>query len=466
MKRGGLLCIVVLMLTAVAFAAHSSAEWKKRTIYQIITDRFARTDGSKAPCSDLHKYCGGTWKGIENNLDYIKNMGFDAIWISPIPENYGDDYHGYGALDWNKLNPHFGTEADFKSLISAMHKKDMWMMIDVVANHVAYIDLDFEKVTPFNKDEYYHAKCQINNWNDPNEVEYCRLSNLPDLNQDHPFVRSTLKSWIKDIITKYDIDGIRIDTVPEVKREFWSEYTKEAGCYAVGEIFNSNVDYVASYQGPVPAVLNYPMFFLGRDIWMNGSSMYQLRNLINEENAKFKDATILGTFGDNHDNARFLHYHNDLKNYQNMIVFSLYMQGIPIVYYGTEQAFTGGDDPANREPLWTNMNPNSAMYKFMTTIVQTRKKFHVWDYEQVERYVNDHFYAFSRGDVLVATTNTHATQNIDITYLPESYKEGTVVCNVFYPTQDCVSVKEGKLNVVLLDGEAKIYVPQNRLVSE
>lgn len=55
-------------------------------------------------------------------------------------------------------------------------------MLDVVANHVAYIDTDYSKVSPFNDASHYHDKCQISNWNDPNDVEYCRLANLPDLN--------------------------------------------------------------------------------------------------------------------------------------------------------------------------------------------------------------------------------------------------------------------------------------------
>ena len=75
-----------------------------------MTDRYWRTDGSTQPCNDLHKYCGGSFKGIKNQLDYIKNLGFDAIWISPIPENMGDDYHGYAALNWNEVNPNFGTK--------------------------------------------------------------------------------------------------------------------------------------------------------------------------------------------------------------------------------------------------------------------------------------------------------------------------------------------------------------------
>lgn len=162
--------------------SHTKDEWKSRTIYQIITDRFWRTDGSIAQCPDLHKYCGGTFKGIQDKLDYIKGMGFDAIWISPIPENYGNDYHGYGALDWYKVNPMFGTEDDLTNMIKAAHDKGIWVMLDVVANHVAWIDEKYNLVTPFNDVSHYHTKCQINNWDDQNEVEYCRLANLPDLN--------------------------------------------------------------------------------------------------------------------------------------------------------------------------------------------------------------------------------------------------------------------------------------------
>lgn len=96
---------------------HTKEEWKSRTIYQLLTDRFFRTDGSTAECSDLHAYCGGSWKGIENQLDYISGMGFDAIWISPIPENMGNDYHGYAALNWYEVNPMFGTSDDLKSMV-------------------------------------------------------------------------------------------------------------------------------------------------------------------------------------------------------------------------------------------------------------------------------------------------------------------------------------------------------------
>jgi len=194
-------------------------------------------------------------------------MGFDAIWISPIPKNKGNDYHGYAALDWFEVNPHMGSKEDLKSLVDAAHAKNIWIMLDVVANHVAPIDQDYGSVNPFNKSEYYHSKCQISDWNNEGNVEYCRLANLPDLNQDNSFVRSTLKTWVHDTVQEFGFDGIRVDTVPEVKRPFWSEYGAEAGVYQVGEVFNGNVNYVASYQGPLTATLNYPLYFTIKSVF-------------------------------------------------------------------------------------------------------------------------------------------------------------------------------------------------------
>jgi len=91
-------------------------------------------------------YCGGTFVGIKNKLDYLKGMGFDSVWISPIPENQGEDYHGYAFLNLYNINPHFGTEQEFKDLVNFCHSQGIWMMVDVVANHVAYIGMDFYKI--------------------------------------------------------------------------------------------------------------------------------------------------------------------------------------------------------------------------------------------------------------------------------------------------------------------------------
>lgn len=141
--------------------AADTAEWKKRAVYQLLTDRFAKSSDDTTACSDLTDYCGGTFKGIENHLDYIKGMGFDAIWISPVIENQGKDYHGYAGLNWEKINDHFGSDDDLKQLVKACHDRDMYVMVDVVANHVAPVDGDYSRVIPLNQSEYYHPKCEI-----------------------------------------------------------------------------------------------------------------------------------------------------------------------------------------------------------------------------------------------------------------------------------------------------------------
>ncbi len=91
-----------------------------------------------------------------------------------------------------------------------------------------------------------------------------------------------------------------------------------------------------------------------------------------------------------------------------------------------------------------------------------RKASQVWNSDQVERYVEDNFYAFSRGEFLVALTNTGNDKEIKVTYHP--FTEGDTVCNIFYPTSDCQTVSGG-VDVYLKNGESKIYVPQSKLAN-
>jgi alpha-amylase len=107
--------------------------------------------------------------------------------------------------------------------------------------------------------------------------------------------------------------------------------------------------------------------------------MYGIRNRYNEETTKFKDLDALGVFVDNHDNARFLHGNSDHSKFKAALAFSLTSRGIPFFYYGSEQGYAGGNDPANREQLWTNMNTNSDIYKFTASINKYRKKFAIWN---------------------------------------------------------------------------------------
>jgi len=92
-------------------------------------------------------------------------MGFDAIWISPIPINLGDNYHGYAAMDLSKVNDHFGTYDELEELIHECHRRGIWVMLDIVGNHMACVgkdyDVPYSDVTPFNDIKYYHKLCYI-----------------------------------------------------------------------------------------------------------------------------------------------------------------------------------------------------------------------------------------------------------------------------------------------------------------
>lgn len=133
--------------------------------------------------------------------------------------------------------------------------------------------------------------------------------------------------------------------------------------------------------------------------------------------------------------------------------------GIPIFYYGDEQYFNGGSDPRNREPLWGKMNQQSEMYVLLKKLVSFRKANLLWNLDQVQRYADDQFYAFTRGNILTAYTNSNDYIKRNITYHP--YKNGDKLCNIFN-SSDCVSVDNNNFDIVLLNGEFKIFVLQNR----
>ena len=442
---------ILLFCLIISISTKTKDQWKSRSIYQVLTDRFARTSGSGS--CNLSKYCGGSYKGIQSKLDYIKGMGFDAIWISPIVENTAGSYHGYHLTNLYKLNTNFGTEDDLKNLITACHKKDIWVMVDVVANHVGPVGTDFSKITPFNKAEHYHDWCDITDWSNQWQVENCRLCGLPDLKQENTWVTEKLLSWITDIVKKYSFDGIRIDTIMEVPKSFWDKFRKSAGVFQIGEAFDGRLDYVADYQNHLDSVFNYPLYYTIKSSFCG--SFRNLEGYFMNSRSHFPHPEYMATFVENHDNPRFLNQCNDVGKFTNAAIFSLLWEGIPVFYYGGEQYFKGGADPNNREPLWNNYNTKSTLYGLLKITNTLRKNVKIWNYKIVQRYADENFYAFTRGNVLACFTNTKSLKRT-ITY--HEFKNGDKLCNVLY-NGDCVTVTNGKIDIVMGD-YPKVYHKQ------
>lgn len=187
--------------------------------------------------------------------------------------NESTAYHGYWAANFFAPNPAFGTDDDLKTMISEAHKRDIWVMVDVVYNHVGQCkggDQDFSCQITFPKAEYYHKLPCTNDWD-------CRLAGLPDLNQSNSFVNDTLISWAQWLITNYNFDGFRVDTVKWIDHEWWKILRPFTPWYNVGEVWDVTYERIAAYMNPqeVYGALNYPLSCRNNDAFYNsGNSLY------------------------------------------------------------------------------------------------------------------------------------------------------------------------------------------------
>ena len=298
-------------------------QWASRSIYQILTDRFALSDGSSPPC-DLMRYCGGTWRGIINKLDYIQGMGFSAIQISPVVKNFdnntihGDAFHGYWPVNWYELNENFGTAQDLKDLSAALHERDMLLMVDVVINDMAVAingsmtldrKIDYSQFYPFNEEKYYHPWCNLTDWFDPVVFQNCWLGSevvaLPDLNTTSPEVQEMTNTWIQQLVSNYSIDGLRIDAAKHVDDAFLQSFVKASGVFTMGEVYNQNRELMCKYASLVDGLANFATYFPLIEGFSNGD----LTGLgVQVEDIKKNcggNITHLVTFSENHDLPRF-----------------------------------------------------------------------------------------------------------------------------------------------------------------
>ncbi|KAI0713053.1 glycoside hydrolase family 13 protein [Cerioporus squamosus] len=362
-----MLRLLTASLLATSALAATAAEWQNRTIYQLVTDRFATSDNSSPSCdTEDVKYCGGTWKGIISKLDYIHDLGFDAIWISPVVANlegntsYGQAYHGYWTQDINSLNSKFGTADDLKALSAALHNRSMYLMVDVVVNHMVSSSdpPDYSNFSPFSTESNFHPECFITDYTNQTDVEQCWLGDtkvpLADLNTEDDDVVSKMNSWIKGLVSDYSVDGVRIDTVKHVRKDFWPDFVSSAGVFTIGEVLHEDPSYLAPYTKVMDSLLDYPAWYTLTAAFRNSTgNLTALAATVWQSQASYQSGELMvGSFLENHDQPRFQSLTQDTSLIKNAVTWPFVQDGIPILYYGQEQGYTGGADPANREALW------------------------------------------------------------------------------------------------------------------
>ncbi|KAF9052781.1 alpha-amylase [Panaeolus papilionaceus] len=471
-------------LNAAAFAA-TAEQWRGRSIYQLITDRFALPEGSPQNDCDPgeQKFCGGTWNSIRENLDYIQNAGFTAIWISPINQNYegprtpyGDPYHGYWMADISKLNSRFGTADDLKALSAELHRRDMYLMVDIVVNNVMATSTapDYSNFF-FNDASFYHPYCPIS-WGNVTSEQNCWLGDtnvtLPDVDTTNPTVSERYGTWIQNLVQEYSIDGLRIDAAKHVQMDFWPGFCSKAGVFCMGEVFGGqDIDPIAIYQGPdaLDSVLNFPMYSaLVEAFGIPGpQNTTALVETFQDSKKKFKDVGLLGNFLENQDLPRWHNHTVDPQSLYNAMSLNFMSDGIPVVYYGQEQSFSGVGDPYNREPLWPSQYAQSDAYK-LTTLLNQFRNFLVnttdWVTQSAELLTSSPYgVAIMKGPVITIVTNIGSPpQNVHIA-ASTPYPPSTALINIITCEQWVVGSK-GMVDVEYTKGGVTtILIPSDRL---
>ncbi|KAF8526445.1 glycoside hydrolase family 13 protein [Gautieria morchelliformis] len=377
-----------ILLSLILYPVHAAtaAQWRGRSIYQRVSPyRFALSANTGNPaCSPADRtWCGGTWNSTREHLDYIQAAGFTAIWISPVNKNleartpYGDAYHGFWVTDVSQLNPHFGTAADLKQLSAELHRRGMYLMVDLVLNNVAATSTTPDYSGYFLKDSsQYHPYCPIQWGNRTSEMD-CWLGDtvvtLPDVNTENLSVSQAYQNWIRGFVDEFSIDGFRIDG-KHVPANFWAPVCASAGVFCMGEVFGYDITEAASYQGPLDSVLNYPIYdALTQAFVLPGpQNMNTLVRVMNQSKQQYKDVSVLGNFLENQDVPRWTNISADIQSMFNAMVFTFMSDGIPIVYYGQEQRLSGRVDPWNREPLWPSNYANTSTYALIAKLNKFR----------------------------------------------------------------------------------------------
>jgi len=393
-KRWLVFLVATIMLQFSTFGAHAfEVDLQNDTIYQIMVDRFFDGDPTNNATGDafrhqldeeidMHHMKGGDWQGVIDKIDYIKDMGFTAIWISPIADpqlwrlpapdgsQFPAAYHAYNAHDPNRANRYFGnidpeaSKQKLKELVDVAHAAGIKVIIDVVPNHVGdfiqngnYINPNntqpgtrFQPAAPFNNLSLYHNNGDtdfdfadsLSLTEKRDYLERTDLGSLDDIDFDNPAAKSAMFGAIKSWYDFLEPDGARVDAAKSMFPWDINELQDLLDVPTFGENFDGSVDFVSMWLGDDAewGMLDFPMFFAIRDGISYGNSFEADGGIADVLSQDFKyngDANRMVTFLDNHDRNRLLaETMGDTAKGKNALAFLYTVRGVPVVFQGTE----------------------------------------------------------------------------------------------------------------------------------
>ncbi|MEM9860079.1 MAG: alpha-amylase family glycosyl hydrolase [Myxococcota bacterium] len=271
---------------------------------------------------------------------------------------------------------------------------------------IAFFDMpDIYRVPPgpaiFRRPEAYNRRGRVTSFEDGEQVVFGDFpGGLKDINTRNPDVRDELIRVFTEWVLLTDIDGYRIDTIKHVEYEFWEVFAPalrqrlaaagKENFLLFGEAFDGNDALVGSYTMPgrLDSVFYFPQKFqVFGDVFMRGGPTTKIQELYEQRAINYGDRPQPGGIGlsphdalinfiDNHDLPRFLFESNDVRSLRASLAFLLTQDGVPCIYYGTEQDFSGGNDPANREVLWeTGMPRDGETFQWIAQLTRIRRTY-------------------------------------------------------------------------------------------
>ncbi|WP_299015213.1 maltodextrin glucosidase [uncultured Photobacterium sp.] len=408
---------------------------KKQIFYQIFPDRFANGDPSISV--QTNEYClkgderptiaknwgepvsshgenrpnefyGGDLAGIQSKFDYLQVLGVTALYLNPIfsaPSN-----HKYDTTDYLQVDPHLGTNAQFADMVADLHQRDMKIMLDAVYNHTS-VDHSWFDMYQRNHDEpgaYNHPQSKYRDYyqfdgHSNNYIGWKGIASLPKLNFSNPAVQdyiyageeAVIKQWLRP---PYNIDGWRFDVIhmlgegagaynnAHYVRQFReSARSVNPDCYVLGEHFFEASNWLQGDQED--GAMNYygfahPIraFFAQKDIAYHSCQIEaeELVDWLNEARSKIPWLNQLSQLNqlDSHDTMRFLTMlGNDSQTMQLALLLLFAYVGTPCIYYGTEVALEGGQDPDNRRCFpWERTHTSHPTFDYAQKLIGIRKQ--------------------------------------------------------------------------------------------
>lgn len=477
-------------------------------IYLITPDRFANADPENDKVEGMNEQVysrdsafgrhGGDIQGIIDHLDYIKDLGFTSLWISPLLENDQEQasYHGYAITDHFRIDPRFGDNELYEFLVHELHERDMKMVRDVVYNHFGSQHQLFQNPPDSGffhwHDEYLQTNYRAVNLFDPHasNADSTRFSDgwfdghMPDVNQRNPHMANFLIQQSIWSIEEFGIDAFRIDTYTYPDLAFMGKLAKRIrdeyeDFFLFGETWVHGPE-IQSYfveENPfnpisthMQSVTDFQLAFAIQEAltrpqgWTDGMAKVYYRLAADY---LYKDPSVLVTFLDNHDLARIYgSLGKDVDKLKVALGMLFTIRGIPCMYYGTEigmsktenhgvirEDFPGGwpDDPVDKFTRDGRTEEENEIFNFVENLLEWRDNSEAVTEGKMMHFIPENgVYAYFRyvedeenEKVMVLVNTSGEPQKVDLSRFSEIWPQGTPAINVLSDTK----LNESSLNL-------------------